>query len=130
MQRVAAFALLQLALIGCSAGGPSAEPAGAGTPAAKPALLAAVAAPDGSSTVRIPAEFVRADDDGRAIVIRVTYADLCQTLLGAHVEEAETTVRVVAVGTQPTDVCPPREAIGQFRVPLSEPLGDRTVSSA
>ncbi len=91
-------------------------------------MLVSVGAPDGSSTVRLPAQFVRPTDDRDGIVIQVAYPDLCQALLGAYVTESEKTVQVVVVGSRPADTCPARELIGQFRVTFDEPLGRRTIS--
>lgn len=94
-------------------------------------VLAVVGAPDGSDTLPVPTTYLGPGSSETQILVRVEYPDLCQELLGAHVIESEDVVTVVgvasAVGEGP---CPLRLLIGTYAVPLSAPLGMRTVSVA
>ena len=95
-----------------------------------PQVLAAVAAPDGSETVPAPTTYLGPGSGQTEILVRIEYPDLCQQLLGAHVIESEDVVSVVgvasAVGEGP---CPLRLLTGPYAVPLSAPLGGKTVSA-
>ena len=140
------LAVLMLAVTGCSASADSAQervaaaPAGAGAaPGASSAppeaggdtrtrmTLAAVAAPDGTTTVPIDAKLVGQVKD-RQVLLAIEYADLCQKLLGAHVATSADTVKISVVATAPTgDPCPVRLASGQVVVELTEALDGRAV---
>lgn len=91
---------LTVVLTGCSGATPFGDELVGPTSAPNPSRLSAVAPPDGSSTVAVSTQFVRATEDGHGLVIRVDYPDLCQELLGVHVDERQTSVRVVAVATR------------------------------
>lgn len=76
-----------------------------------------------TSSVALPTWFVGPTAGGAGLLIGVEHADLCQDLIGAHVQERATEVR--AVGTRPADPCRQRAHTGTYEVALERPLGDR-----
>ena len=137
---------LMLAVTGCSASADSAQERRAGSPTSArvapsassappaaggdtrtPMTLASVPAPDGTTTVPIDAALVRQAGE-RQVLLTIEYADLCQKLLGAHVEPSADKVKISVVATAPTgDPCPVRLASGQALVDLPEASDGRTV---
>jgi hypothetical protein len=126
--------LLVLGLTGCTdtlVSGPDecpdnaacAPPRGSGQPTLTP-----VSAPTGDSTIALPTEIIAADGPAQALTVRVEYADLCQDLLGVHVQETAEAITVTGVGTPQRSPCALRAAIVTDTVPLDAPVGDRQVT--
>ena len=83
------------------------------------------AAPDGEATVALPTQVVAAAGD--VVEVRVEFADLCQDLVGVHVEQTPEQVTLTGVGTPMSNPCRLRAAIVSGTVQLEEPLGSRRV---
>lgn len=122
----------------CAPPGASASPTpavprspAAAAPDPEPEPLDRVDAPDGRFTVPLSTSYLGAGDDGLQLTLRVEYPDLCQRLLGAHVEQTATAVTVTAVGESRGDgPCPLRLRVGRYVVDLDAPLSGRAVAVA
>ncbi len=121
---------LAVLLVGCSSAPSTGAPSLATSRDPQRTQLANVALPaEDTSSVALPTSFIGPTARGARLLLRAEYADLCQNLIGAYVQESATEVRVIVVGTRLADPCRQRAHIGTYEVALERPLGDRKVTS-